>query len=261
MPWDSSPLKVGADSDHLGPTVKLVADYLMCPIVLGRHRWQIEELDFAKRVCIGAEPITLVDVGANMGLFSRQLVVAIPAIAKVFAYEPEPNNFGCLVHNLEPFRERVVAIQAAISNNSGNMEFYLDPTNSGNFSLAVDAMPPSYTKMIVETKNVALESTAWLEGKQRIFYKSDTEGFDELVASAIRPEVWSRVFAGMIEIWNIKKPPYDQALFASILDRFPNKVFLANADTRVSELRVSTADVLNYINGGNRQHRDLAFWH
>jgi FkbM family methyltransferase len=159
MPWDSSPLKVGADSDHLGPTVKLVADYLMCPIVLGRHRWQIEELDFAKRVCIGAEPITLVDVGANMGLFSRQLVVAIPAIAKVFAYEPEPNNFGCLVHNLEPFRERVVAIQAAISNNSGNMEFYLDPTNSGNFSLAVDAMPPSYTKMIVETKNVALEST------------------------------------------------------------------------------------------------------
>ncbi len=233
----------------------------MCPIVLGRHRWQIEELDFAKRVCTGLEPITLVDVGANMGLFSRQLLVAIPSIAKVFAYEPEPHNFECLVHNLEPFRDRVISMQAAVSNSSGNMEFYLDSTNSGNFSLAVDAMPPTYTKMIVDTKDVADECAAWVEGKQRVFYKSDTEGFDEIVASAIRPEAWSQVFAGMIEIWNIKKPPYDQALFASVLDRFPNKVFLANADTRVSELRVSTTDVINYINGGNRQHRDLAFWH
>jgi FkbM family methyltransferase len=260
-PWDNSPLKVQADDNHLGPTVRLVADYLMCPIVLARHRWQIEELDFAKRVCIGAEPITLVDVGANMGLFSRQLLVAIPAIEKVFAYEPEPANFGCMVHNLEPFRERVIAIQAAVSNSSGKMEFYLDPTNSGNFSLAVDAMPPNYTKMLVETRNVAVECAAWINDKQRIFYKSDTEGFDELVASTIRPEVWSHVFAGMIEIWNIKKPPYDQALFASFLDRFSNKVFLANADNRVSELPVSTADVINYISGGNRQHRDLAFWH
>jgi FkbM family methyltransferase len=252
---------VRADGDHFGPTVKLVADYLMCPIVLGRHRWQIEELDFAKRVCIGAEPITLVDVGANMGLFSRQLLVAVPAVTKVFAYEPEPQNFGCMIHNLEPFRERVITVQAAVSNSSGKMEFYLDPTNSGNFSLAVDAMPPTYAKTIVETKDVAVECTAWMDQKQRIFYKSDTEGFDELVAAAIRPEVWSRVFAGMIEIWNIKKPPYDQASFASFIDRFPNKVFLANADNRMLELRVSTADVLNYINGGNRQHRDLAFWH
>lgn len=259
-PWDGSPLKVKADGGRLDPTVKLVADYLMCPIVLGRHRWQIEELEFAKRVCIGEEPITLVDVGANMGLFSRQLIIAIPRIAKVFAYEPEPNNFGCLVHNLEPFRDRVTAIQAAVSDSSGNMEFYLDPTNSGNFSLAADAMPPNYTKILVETKNVAAECTAWVNGKQRIFYKSDTEGLDELVASTIRPEVWSHVFAGMIEIWNIKKPPYDQALFTSWLDRFPNKVFLANADNRVSELRVSTADIVNYINSGNRQHRDLAFW-
>jgi len=64
----------------------------------------------------------------------------------------------------------------------------------------------------------------------------------------------------MIEIWNIKKPAFDKAVFASVLDRFPNKILLANADTRVSETRVSTTDVVNYINSGNRQHRDLAFW-
>jgi FkbM family methyltransferase len=260
MPRDTSPLKIPFNSDDFEPTVKLVADYLMCPIVLGRHYWQIEELEFAKRACTGTEPITLVDIGANMGLFSRQLLNAIPAIATVFAYEPEPQNFDCLVHNLAPFRGKATLAQNAVSDTAGTMEFYLDPTNSGNFSLVVGAMPPGYAKTTVETKNVALECTAWREAKRRIFYKSDTEGLDELVASLIRPDVWQHIFAGLIEVWNIKKPAYDQALFASVLNQFPNKVFLANADNRVSEVRVSTADVLNYIASGNQQHRDLAFW-
>jgi FkbM family methyltransferase len=257
-PRDGSPLKITTQGQHLTPTVKLVADYLMCPIVLGRHRWQVEELDFAKRVCLGAEPITLIDVGANMGLFSRQLLIAIPAITKVVSYEPEPANFACMVHNLAPFGDRVATIEAAVSNRAGQMDFYLDPTNNGNFSLAVDAMPPNFSKITVEVKDVATESAAW--GGERIFYKSDTEGLDEQVAAGIPPQVWQRVFAGIMEIWPIKKPAVDTALFAAILDHFPNKAFLANADTKVSETAVTTADVLKYMASGNRLHRDLGFW-
>jgi FkbM family methyltransferase len=255
IPRDGSPLKFPGDA-----SVKLVPDALMCPITLARHQWQIEELDFAKRVCVGTDPVTLIDVGANMGLFSRQLLVAIPAITNVFAYEPEPRNFECLVHNLASFDGEVNAIQAAISNISGAVDFYLDPRNCGNYSLAINAMPMNYKKMSVEAKDVAIECVAWMKGDMRIFYKSDTEGLDELVAASIRPELWPRVFAGMIEIWNIQKPPFDRAAFASVLDQFPHKAFLANGDTRVSEIQVSTADVLAYIGSGNRLHRDLAFW-
>jgi FkbM family methyltransferase len=257
-PRDGSPLKVVVESLGTAPTVKLVADYLMCPIVLGRHRWQIEELNFAKRVCLGTEPITLIDVGANMGLFSRQLLIAIPAITKVVSYEPEPANFACMVHNLKPFGDRVTMIEAAISDRAGQMEFYLDPTNNGNFSLAVDAMPPGFSKITVEVRDVGTESAAW--SGERIFYKSDTEGLDEQVAAAIPPDIWQRVFAGVMEIWPIKKPAVDTASFAAILDRFPNKAFLANADTKVSETAVTTADVLKYMASGNRLHRDLGFW-
>jgi hypothetical protein len=139
------------------------------------------------------------------------------------------------------------------------MEFYLDPANSGNFSLAVGAMPPNYSKIIVETRNAAVECAAWTETKQRIFYKSDTEGLDEQVVAAIRPDIWQNVFAGIIEIWNIKKPAFDIAALTAVLDRFNNKIFLANADNKVTEERVSTQDVLHYIQSGNRQHRDLAF--
>ena len=255
-PRAGSPLQ-----DRTNSGVKLVADRLMCPIALGRHRWQIEELEFAKRVCIGPEPITLIDIGANMGLFSRQLLIAIGAIAKVYAYEPERENFACLSHNLAPFDGEKSMIEAAISDRSSEAEFYLDPTNSGNYSLAVSAMPPSYTKVLVRTLNASTECLAWLEGQNRIFYKSDTEGLDEWVATLIRPEFWPRVFAGMIELWNIaKKPSLDSEAFSFMLDSFPNKVFLANADTKVSEVSVNTADIFNYINSRTQPHRDLAFW-
>jgi FkbM family methyltransferase len=257
-PRDGSPLRITTQARDAAPTVRLIADYLMCPIVLGRHRWQIEELNFAKRFCLGAEPITLVDVGANMGLFSRQLLIAIPAITKVVSYEPEPANFACMIHNLAPFGDSVTLIEAAVSNRAGQMEFYLDPTNNGNFSLAVDAMPPNFSKITVEVRDVATESAAW--SGERIFYKSDTEGLDEQVAAAIPPDVWQRVFAGIMEIWPIKKPVVDSAAFAAVLDRFSNKAFLANADTKVSETAVTTADVLKYMASGNRLHRDLGFW-
>ena len=259
IPREGSPLSVpGAAAS--GRTVRLVTDYLMCPIVLKRHRWQVEELDFAKRVCTGAEPITLVDVGANMGLFSRQLLAAIPSIAEVFAYEPEPQNFSCLVHNLRPFDVKVAAVEAALSNKAGKLEFYLDPTNNGNFSLNPDAMPPQYATTSVETKDVSMECAAWMERGHRIFYKSDTEGFDEFIATAIRPEFWPRVFAGIMELWRIKKPQFDTEAFAAICDCFPNKIFLANADMRVAETSVTTADVVDYVKGGDRLHRDLGFW-
>jgi FkbM family methyltransferase len=260
MPRDGFPLAVQIQGEPSRRTVKVVADLGMGPIVLDRHRWQVEELEFCKRVCTGTEPITLVDVGANMGLFSRQLLAALPTIENVFAYEPEPQNFACLVHNLEPFCGKVTAFEAALSNKAGKMEFYLDPINSGNFSLTPDAMPQKYFKTIVETKDVAIECVTWTNGERRIFYKSDTEGFDELIATTIRADVWSHIFAGFIEIWRIKKPPFDTEVLASILDSFPNKIFLPNADTNVSEMPVSTTDVLNYIEVHDGRHVDLGFW-
>jgi FkbM family methyltransferase len=260
MPRSDSPLNVTAAGQEVGTSVKLVADYLMCPIVLGRHRWQIEELEFAKRVCTGGEPVTLVDIGANMGLFSRQMLAVLPAIAESFLYEPEAQNFASLLHNLKPFGDKVTAFEAALSNEAASREFYLDPTNNGNFSLNVDAMPPNHYKTTITTKDVAAEYGAWMASGRRIFYKSDTEGFDEFIAASIPAAFWPQVFAGIMELWRIKKPAFDIERFAAVLDHFPNKIFLANADMRVAEAPVTTSDILDYVKGSDRLHRDLGFW-
>ena len=258
LPREGSPLSVKLQDQAW--FVALVTDQLMCPIVLKRHRWQIEELHFARRVCPASEPLTLVDVGANMGLFSRQLLAALPNLAEVFAYEPEPQNYGCLVFNLSPFQDKVHAIRAALGDVAGTGDFYLDPTNSGNFSLNRAAMPLQHAATRVETRDVAAECQSWLSSERRIFYKSDTQGYDELIATTIRPEVWPRVAAGIMEVWRIEKPRFDVHRLAQILDQFPNKIFLANADLNVAEMPVSTADVLQFIDSNDHSHRDLGFW-
>jgi FkbM family methyltransferase len=260
LPRDSSPLRVRMDGAPLGHPVKIVADPVMSPFILGRHVWQVEELEFAKRVCIGSAPITLIDVGANMGLFSRQLIVALPTIVETFAYEPEPLNFACLVQNLAPFRDNVRFIQAALSNSAGNMDLLLNPDNVGNFSFNPNAMPTKHSKMSVQTKDAADECTTWMASGRRIFYKSDTEGFDEVVAARILPDVWPHIFAGIMEILRVDKPPFDSSMLATFLDNFPNKVLLANSATHVAEARVSTAEVMNFVHGNDRLHRDLGFW-
>ena len=240
--------------------MRLVADPLMTPLVLRRHVWQQDELEFARRTCSGLEPVTLVDIGANMGLFSRQLLNARPEIDAVFAYEPESKNFACMVHNLAPFGDKIHATKAALSISTGRKEFYLDPTNAGNFSLNRAAMPPAYWVTMIKTQDVASECKSWMARNRRVFYKSDTEALDEIIAAAILPEFWSQVFAGVMELWRINKPPFDKARFAAMLDNFPNKIFLANSDLNVSEVAVSTGDVLDYATGTDRLHRDLGFW-
>jgi FkbM family methyltransferase len=245
---------------HGETTVRVVPDPIMGPITLFRHRWQIEELEFAKRV-IREEPVTLIDIGANMGLFSRQLLVALPSIKGLFAYEPEQMNFNCLTHNLRELGP-AETIRAAICDTAGEADFFIDPTNAGNFSLSVGAMPPSGHRVVrVPTLSASAESARWLESGRRLFYKSDTEGLDQWITTLIPLDVWRQCVGGVIELWNIpKRPDLNRDAFAAILDIFPNKIFLANADVRVPETPVTTGSVIDFVSGMTQPHRDLGFW-
>jgi hypothetical protein len=114
----------------------------------------------------------------------------------------------------------------------------------------------------VKTVNVTEEAAKWLNAGNRILYKSDTEGFDEWIATLIPMAVWEKTFSGLMELWRIPgKPNLDIAAFTAILDGFSNKVFLGNPDMQTKEERCNTADVLDYIAAqADENHRDLAFW-
>jgi FkbM family methyltransferase len=262
QPRDATPLHVPAvryDSGAIGPaTCRLQLDYVIAPEVLTNHAWDSPALEFY-RTLIPTElaAFTLVDIGANVGLISRELMIAFPQIRRAFAYEPHPGNFRCLTHNLRAFRDTVEAANCAVGAENASLALYLDVTNSGNYSLnraaVVDVnLAPAVT---VPVRRAADEAAAWRRAGLPIFYKSDTQGHDEVIATSLDLDFWDQVFIGTMEIWRISKPVCPPEKLRAALDRFPNKVF-----RHQPQQPVTTEPVLAFARGDDRVFQDLVFW-
>lgn len=75
---------------------------------------------------------TVVDLGANMGYFSLLASRLVGEKGKVYAFEPEPVNYGLLVKNIElNGYDNIVPVPKAVSNVNGKVEFFIHSTDSG----------------------------------------------------------------------------------------------------------------------------------
>ncbi len=253
-PKPGSPLHVPAAPDA---TCRFPLDTVIAPPVIVTHSWDAETVRLAAGlVADRAGAATLVDIGANSGLFSRQMLAAAPQLRHVFAYEPHPGNYACLAHNLAPFAQARLH-NSAVGAVPGVLDFHLDPENCGNYSLNPAAMPPGQTcpTIAVPVEAAAAAARAWSEPGLPIFYKSDTQGHDEIIATAIPAAFWDGVFAGLLELWRIAKPAWPADRMAALLDGFPNKRFLRDPGTPLT-----TADVLAYLSGEDGASADILFW-
>jgi FkbM family methyltransferase len=261
MPKEGSPLAIPPRPDApLSDDARACVvplDYAIAPTVIASHRWDYFEIEFARSILPGSvKAFTLVDVGANVGLFTRQMLTAFDQIEDVFAYEPDPENFKYLSRNLQAY-PKLKARNYALGAHDESMEFYRDWSNSGNYSLIKAAMPQdnSFDKITIDVKTARTESRQWLSSGLPIFYKSDTQGHDETIATAADPELWNSVFAGIFELWRIDKPDFSVPVFRAILDQFPQKEFLQERGRMLT-----TEDVISYVQGRDGQFRDLAVW-
>lgn len=192
----------------------------------------------------------LVDVGGNVGLFSRQALIAVPTIDHVFIYEPDLENYGNLLHNLAPWSDRISFSNNALAKAAGVADFFYDPDNSGNYSLLQAAMGDcSFSSGKINTISTCEESLRWTS--RPIIYKSDTQGSDELIATLIHPLVWDYVFAAILEIWRIPKSPYDVDVFRHILSTFGTRRLLPYPDN------LTVDEVLKFATGTDGAWLDL----
>jgi FkbM family methyltransferase len=203
----------------------------------------------------GEQSYALIDIGANIGLYARQSINIFKKIDKIFAYEPHPNNFSLLLKNLSNLKD-VELNMYGLGTQNAMLEFYLDPNNNGNYSLNKNAMSEMHGQINVDIKNAAEESRKWMiDSKQSFIYKSDTQGYDETIISAIDPLFWSRVKCGVIELWRIEGKDYDVDSFIRMLDSFPCKMF-----EKVPGKNVSSLEVLQFLNSNDGISEDLLFW-
>jgi len=75
----------------------------------------------------------VLDLGANIGYYTLIFAKLVGEEGKVFAFEPDPNNFSLLKKNVEiNGYKNVVLVQKAVSNKTGKLKLYLCEDNLGD---------------------------------------------------------------------------------------------------------------------------------
>lgn len=75
----------------------------------------------------------ILDIGANIGYYTLIFAKSVGEEGKVFAFEPEPDNFALLKKNVEiNDYKNVILVQKAISNKTGRTKLYLCEEGPGD---------------------------------------------------------------------------------------------------------------------------------
>ena len=88
------------------------------------------ETDFVQKEIKRGDVV--LDIGANIGYYTLILAKCVGKEGKVFAFEPEPNNFSLLKKNIQiNGYKNVVLVQKAVSNKNEKLMMYLNKDNIG----------------------------------------------------------------------------------------------------------------------------------
>ena len=243
-----------------GERLALPFDNVIFPIVMKTGAWQAEDLEFLARHLDPSTRYMLLDIGANIGLFTRQAARLLPNIDRFACVEPDAANFAALRYNLSMLPEEKLSLwNVGLGHAAGVQTFFRDRSNIGNYSLNADAMRD---RPFEEAAIRTVETGAWMQallpsigGAERLIWKSDTQGHDELIVSRTPLEIWSRVDAAVIELWRIEKPPFDRAAFERRLDAFPHRAIGADGGGTAT-----TGEVMDYLAGVDGAARELFLW-
>ncbi len=93
--------------------------------------FEVFETEFFKKILKPGDHV--IDLGANIGYYTLMFARAVGPSGHVYAFEPEPENFRILSHNIrENGYENVSLYNMAASDHAGETALYLSKTNAGD---------------------------------------------------------------------------------------------------------------------------------
>ena len=226
-----------------------------------RARLPLEEILKTRELAVGR---FMIDIGANVGTTSIPRVL-LGDFNAVYAIEPDPANYACLVRNIvvNGVRGLVLADRVAIGDTNGEMT--LRTLTSGTHHLVTRASKVPHDERVT-VPCVTLDT--WVERmgldlSEVAFIKSDTQGWDARVLTGA-----TRVLAHRHIAWQIEFSP-------AMLERSGRSVsevyeLLAQQFTHFIDLRNETAarvratselrEALAYVGKTERRYTNLLLY-
>ena len=144
-----------------------------------------------------------VDVGAHIGYFTLLMSQLVGSTGRVYAFEPEPNNFAALKHNLELNDiQNVEPVCAALTNWNGQADLRLAEASNRYGSGVHSLLPTKHTS----DKVIQVKSMTWDEFSESRdilavdFVKLDCEGGELLVLEGMEQLLRQSVSTLIVEV-------------------------------------------------------------
>ncbi|MEW6685533.1 MAG: FkbM family methyltransferase [Candidatus Edwardsbacteria bacterium] len=126
--------------------------------------------------------MVVVDVGANIGYYSLIAAKLVGDNGRIYAFEPEPNNYKLLVKNIEINNySNIVPIQKAVSNKVGKAKLFVDGYNLGNHSFLESNIKKKAGFIEVETITLDYFFERIVGDNKVNFLKVDAEGAEGII--------------------------------------------------------------------------------
>lgn len=153
---------------------------------------------------LAAKARTILDVGANIGLYSIRFAKRFPD-ARVYAFEPMPTSHRFLQRNVaaNAVGDRVSCFNYGLSETSGTVDFFISPAAGTNASLLNVAGAQDAQRVV----GLTLTMDQWSSNQQVVpdFIKCDVEGAELLVFRGGRTTLAQHqpiVFAELLRKWS-----------------------------------------------------------
>ncbi len=145
-----------------------------------------EKYSYGKECCIGEGDIVF-DCGANIGIFSRY--AKYKGASKIYSFEPEKNNYKCLVQNVGEDN----SYNTALSNESGSADLHLHSC-SDEHSLIDNNINKTFLYLNQKIKVITLNDFIKIKNVGRIdFLKISVEGAEMNLFEGISDEILGRI--------------------------------------------------------------------
>jgi len=129
------------------------------------------------------EGMTVIDAGANIGYFTLLFAKLVGPTGKVYAFEPDPDNFSILKGNVElNGLGNVVLVNRALSDSVGVADLFLSETNKGAHSL----FDFNKGKRTIKIETTTIDEYFKDLDHQVDFVKMDAEGAEGKIMSGMR---------------------------------------------------------------------------
>ena len=229
--------KLGKKNTNLSTKI----DQVITPNLLKKGEWEYFTIRFILKFIKNKKiKYDFIDIGANIGLTTKQLIVSKSKIQNFHCIEPEIENFNILTKNLSLYKNVSFHNFALTDKKDKTKRIYLNKDNFGDYSLLKKSNQKS---SIIKTLNANIFFRKIISEYKikNIIYKSDTQGFDEIILLSLKEEFLNKINILIIEITNFKYLKNYSLDLINIIKKF-DYVEDKNGD------KISENEIINKIN-------------